>query len=197
VIDIDCTWLSRAWWRYLKGFLSPRPCSLIPLELLIFILIWNQHFRQCRKDEPSRCYNIFRSIIISLLPLYQEHPDITLLMVMHMHQESYLNFLGTLMFLNIPRKKLNIIYNPFPYLYELGAQKLEMARSQGFTSLYFSNPNPLLLEMQPYEEVTIIDSDNEEDTVPLYPSAPSCPPTPPCSSPPRETTTPSSSQNVC
>lgn len=96
------------------------------------------------------------------------------------HQESYLSFLQTLIHLKIPKGNWGIIFKPTPFLYELGHDRLRMAQAKGFASLYFSNPNPLLLEGQPYEEIIISDEDSDVESVP------------PCSSPPRDTTTPSS-----
>ena len=180
VIDIGCTWLSRAWWRYIRSFLSPRPCNLTSAEFMIFILTWKQHFQQCCEDNPSRCFKVFSSTISPLLPISHDHPDISLLMVMSKHLESYLSFLQTYTHLNIPKGNWGIIFKPTHSLCMLGYTRLKVAQEQGFTSLYFSSPNPLLLEKQPYEEIVISDDDSDEEPVPPY------------SSPPRDTIPPSS-----
>ena len=171
VIDIDCDWLSRAWWRYIRDLLSPRPCTLIVPEVLIFILTWVQHLEQCKKDNPSRCYHIFSSTISPLLPISQAHPYTSIVMIMAKHQQSYLKFLETFPLLKIPKSSWNIIFKPTPFLYEIGHNRLKGARSQGFTSLYFSTSNPPLLDSQPWEEISISDTDSEEKLV-----SPSSPP---------------------
>ncbi len=89
-------------------------------------------------------------------------------MIIAGQRESYLNFIDTIHLLDVPKESWNIIFKPTSIIYQVGQQRLEQARKQGFSSLYFATPNPLLLEEQPFEEIVI--SDDEE--------------TPPSSSPP-------------
>ena len=91
-------------------------------------------------------------------------------MIIAEHKESYLNFIATLHHLNIPREHWNIIFNPSPLISQLGNRRLGIAKKSGFTSMYFTTPNPLLLERKPFEEIDISDTDSEEE-VPLPPSS--------------------------
>jgi hypothetical protein len=175
VLEINCTWLSRAWCRYLRDLLSPRPCNLTLTEFLVFLLTWNQHHKECNRD---RCYTIFSSTVSPLLPITQPTSYITLPMIMAKHQESYLSFLNTFHHLNIPKGDWNIVFSPNPLFYLLGNKRLEMAKNQGFISLYFATSNPLLLEEHPFEEIILSDTDNEEEALPPpspSSSLPKCP----------------------
>jgi hypothetical protein len=102
-------------------------------------------------------------------------------MVIWRHPSTYKDFLKTIHYLQIPLARWNITFFPTIAHMTRGGKAYLLTRINGLPSLYLSQPNPRVLQLQPFEVEIILETEEKEEESPT-PSPPSTP-------------TPSSSKN--